>query len=55
MRQLTNDELLKIIGGVSITGALITSIYKGINTILDLGRSFGSAIRRIQTGSMCSL
>ena len=55
MRRLQNDELLKIVGGINITGAFLTSIYKGINTILDLGRSFGSALRRIGTGSMCPL
>jgi len=55
MRQLRNEELLTVIGGINITGAFLTSIYKGINTVLDLGRSFGSALRRISTGSMCSL
>ncbi len=50
---LEKEELLQIVGGISITGSLLSSIYKGINSIMDVGRSLGSAIRRAISGSMC--
>lgn len=49
---LRDDELKNIEGG-AITASWISAIAKGINSILDLGRSLGSAIRRIQTGRLC--
>lgn len=55
MKNLTNEELKKIQGGINWSASLISSIARGINSIMDLGRSLGSAIRRIQYGQMCSL
>lgn len=52
---LEKEELLNVVGGINITGSLISSIYKGISTIMDVGRSLGSAIRRAMEGSMCPL
>ncbi len=52
MRELNKEELLEISGG-AISGAIITALIKGINTILELGRSLGTAIRRIHTGNFC--
>ena len=53
MRMLNNDELIMIEGGFNITGTMLTSIVRGISTILDAGRSLGSSIRRIYTGNLC--
>ena len=50
---LEKQELLQIVGGISITGSLISAIHRGISTIMDVGRSLGSAIRRAISGSMC--
>ena len=44
---------LKSINGGAITAAYLTAIVRGVNTILDLARSIGTAIRRIQTGNLC--
>lgn len=55
MKQLTEEELKQIQGGINWSASLITSIVRGINSILELGRSLGSAIRRIQYGQMCSI
>lgn len=52
---LSNDALMEIDGGFNITGAMLSSIIKGINSILDLGRSLGTAIRRISTNNICSM
>ena len=54
MRELTNKELLEINGG-AITVAFINAMARGISTILDVGRSLGTAIRRIFGGSICSI
>lgn len=55
MKKLTKKELSSIQGGVNITGTFINAIIKGINSFLDLGRSVGSAIRRVQTGKLCKI
>ncbi len=52
MKILNKQELLMISGG-AISGSLINAFIRGINTILDLGRSLGTAIRRIQTKQFC--
>jgi len=56
MQELKREELLNIEGGnLSVNGTLISSLTRGINTLLELGRSLGSAIRRVQEGNMCPL
>jgi hypothetical protein len=52
---LKNNELLKIEGGLTISGSLISSLVRGINIVLELGRSLGTAIRRVVDGSICPL
>jgi len=52
--RLTKQELLVITGG-TITATFINSIARGITTITDLGRSLGSAIRRIVSGKICPI
>ena len=48
MKKLSDIEMQKIEGGNSyITAAFISSITRAGNCILDVGRSIGSAIRRI--------
>ena len=55
MKNLNKDELVLIEGGVNISGALLSYITKGINTVLDIGRSLGTAIRRIGSNNVCPL
>lgn len=52
MNRITNESLKDIQGG-AISATLLTGIVRGVNTILDLGRSLGTIIRRIQTGRLC--
>jgi len=54
MKNLNKEELLNIEGG-SISGTLISAISRGINTVLDMGRALGNAIRRIGSGNVCPL
>lgn len=50
------SELREIIGGATkLSGSIINAFAKGINTILDVGRSLGSAIRRLYNGSLCKI
>lgn len=51
---LNKEELLQISGG-GISGTLINAFVRGINTILDLGRSLGSALRRVREHNICQL
>ena len=53
MKKLTNKQLATINGGINISGTLINAFVKGINSFLDLGRSIGTAIRRVRTGNLC--
>lgn len=53
--KLTNKEAKMIVGGASITGTLINSLIKGFNSFMDIGRYFGSSLRRMFGGSYCSL
>ena len=48
-------ELLKISGGLNVTGSIINAFSTGIKTILDVGRSLGTAIRRLANGNLCSI
>lgn len=55
MIKLTSNQMLNIYGGANITGAFLSSIIKGINIVLELGRSVGSAIRRGSGGKLCPI
>lgn len=51
---LEYKELVEISGGANIvSGTLLSAISKLINSMLDAGRSLGSAVRRMKSGSMC--
>ena len=54
MNKLTNEELLLVTGG-ALSSSLINSISKIAGTIFDLGRAFGSSVRRIIGGSFCQI
>ena len=48
------EDLLKIEGGVNVSGAILNAFKGCANTIMDIGRSLGSAIRRLAFGSLCT-
>lgn len=54
---LEKEELLQVVGGFNWNGTLISSIVRGINSILEVGRNLGSAIRRVMggAGGMCPI
>ncbi len=55
MFYLTKTELLNIEGGLNISGSLISSLVRGASVLLDLGRSLGTAIRRLVSNNLCPL
>lgn len=55
MENLNKEMLLNINGGLSISGSLVNAFTKAINSIFEVGRSLGGAIRRINNGNLCSL
>lgn len=52
--KLGKKEMLEINGG-AISGNLLNYVIKGFNTLLDLGRSLGSAIRRLTSNNLCKI
>lgn len=56
MVELKKEELLEVKGGASwFTGTFISAITKAGNTLLDMGRSLGTAVRRIFSGNVCDV
>lgn len=55
MKLLNKNELKEINGGLNITATFLSYAIRGINSLLDIGRSLGTAVRRIRYGKMCSL
>ena len=54
MKKLEDIDLISITGG-ELSSSLLNSISKIASTIYELGRSFGSSIRRIVTGNICQI
>ncbi len=50
--KLSEYELSNLQGG-AITAALLNSVARVLNTVLELGRTVGSSIRRIYSKNYC--
>lgn len=56
MELLTQEELMEVKGGTNfLSGSFISSLVRAGNTLLDMGRSLGTSIRRIFSGNVCEL
>ena len=56
MRELNNKELMNIEGGANwFTASFFNAASRTISTLMDIGRSLGSAIRRAISGKVCSI
>lgn len=54
MTSLNNEQLNSITGGAySITGSLVSAFVEGIESVMNIGRSLGTAIRRLVYGNKC--
>lgn len=54
MEKIKTEELYTIVGGINITSAILNALTSAASTIFDVGKAFGSAIRRISTRSLCT-
>ncbi len=54
MRELQKEELKQIYGG-AISATLFNAFVRGVNTFLEVGRSLGSAVRRIFSKNVCPI
>lgn len=53
---LDNNELKNVNGGSNMfTAAFFNAAARSLSTIFDIGKSFGSAIRRAISGTFCPL
>ena len=52
MRELTKEESMSLYAG-GITSTILNAIVKGIGVVADLGRTLGSAIRRLFDNKLC--
>lgn len=55
IKKLKRNELREIEGGFSITGSIVNAFVEGIKTILDVGRSLGSSLRRLKEDKLCKV
>lgn len=50
--KLTKEELYEINGG-GITATMLNAFARAFNTVLEFGRTVGTAIRRISSKNYC--
>ena len=50
--ELNKEELNMVLGG-AISGAVITSVTRAISVIYEIGRGFGSSIKRFVSRQFC--
>lgn len=55
LKKISYNEMKNISGGWSFNASYLSSLIRGVNSFLDIGRSIGSAIRRISAGKYCPL
>lgn len=53
MKELSIKEEKSLYAGGGITSTFINAISKGLTVFADLGRYFGSSIRRIFNNNLC--
>ena len=50
---MEESELLKIYGGAAISGTVLSGVIKAFTLALELGRSLGTALRRMKDKNVC--
>lgn len=54
MNKMTVEELYLVMGGFNWTASAINAIKDVFSTIYEIGQAFGSALRRLSGGNICS-
>lgn len=52
---LSNEEMKNIIGGATISGAVISALKGYLGVFKEIGQAFGSAIRRFTAHNLCQI
>lgn len=55
MIELKKEEMLNVFGGAGVSASMLNALSRAVTTLLDLGRSLGTAIRRSFSGKICSI
>ena len=55
MKKLNKNELYQVKGGIKISGTLVNSVARLVNSLLEAGRSLGSGLRRLISGRLCPI
>lgn len=53
--KLNKKELKNIKAGFNLSGTVINALVSGFKSFMDIGRYFGSGIRRLFKGKFCSM
>ena len=51
---MSKEELNNIVGGASISASMLNALSRGVETIYNLGRAFGTAINMLIKGRRCN-
>ena len=54
VKELNEKEMSNIVGG-ALTSSFINAINGIINTLFELGKETGSALRRLTSGAYCQI
>lgn len=52
---LNDNDMKEICGGIDLSYSLLNSFTKIFDIFLEIGRSFGTSIRRMIKGNICPL
>lgn len=55
MVELSNVELLSIVGGINWTGVLVNALKSTGEFVYSLGQAFGNSLRRISSKNLCPI
>lgn len=50
---MRKEELINVKGGAAFSASFLNAISRAVETVYNLGRSFGSSIRMIISGAKC--
>lgn len=53
MKELKKEELLNVVGGATWSASMLNALSRAVSTLMDLGRSLGTSIRRSISGKVC--
>ena len=55
MKKISKEEMKKVDGGLNFTASFLGYFVRGVDSFMDIGRSIGSAFRRMSAGKVCPL